>query len=171
MESQYENCYLMTKERYISWVKHPISKNYFSIVWILMMIVTLLLSLNYIMTGDIVFSIFFLYLTFFCVYRRFFRARLMAAKVYKTLCTGIGAVEWERVIRLNGEIEVIDANTTGKYQWNHVLKIIENEKYIILALGRDAGIRLDKAGFTIGTAESLLLDIRQKYSNIEIVVK
>lgn len=115
MEVLFENSYRMSKERYMDWARKPIRKNYFDIMWLVFMSFTLFLFINSILNQDLISSVFYLTLTMFCIYRTFFRSKMMISKQFKVLAMAQGTNEWERVIQFTDYIVVIDGVTTTKY--------------------------------------------------------
>lgn len=171
MEILFENRYIMTKERWMDWANNPIKKNHFTIMWIILMIFTLYLFLNSILSGDIIFSTFYIFMTVFCIYRGFFRTKLLLIKQFKLIASNQGVIEWERVIQFTDIITVIDGNTTSHYQWIQVTKFIENKNYLILVLKNGLGIRVDKNGFTKNIYENFLKYIENQFPNITLSVQ
>lgn len=171
MEILFENRYTMTKERWIDWINNPIKKNHFTIMWLIFIIFTLFLFLNSILSGDIIFSAFYILMTAYCIYRGFFRNRILLIKHFKLIASNQGVMEWERVIQFTDIITVIDGNITAHYQWNQVFKFIENKNYFILVFKYRIGIRVDKNGFTKNTYEEFLQYIKSEYPNITLSVQ
>lgn len=171
MEILFENRYIMSKERYMDWVRRPIRKNYFFIMWVVILSFTVFLFLICILNQDITFSGFSLFLTIFCIYRAFFRSKMMISKQFKVLAMTQGANEWERVIQFNDNIVVIDGVTTTKYNWSQVIELIDSKDYIILMLNKRLGLRLEKDGFSKGSSDTFLQFFKDEYSNIRLSSK
>lgn len=171
MDILFENRYTVTKERWMDWGNNPIKKNHINVIWIILMIIMLLLFLNSILNGFNLFSTFYILMTGFCIYRGFFRRKLLLVRHFKLIARNQGAIEWERVIQFTDDIIVIDGNTTSRYQWVQVVKCIENKNYLILVLGNGLGIRVDKSGFTKNTYENFLKYVKNQFPNIRLNVQ
>jgi len=130
MEILFENRYIMSKERYMDWARKPIKRNYFIIMWLVIMSFTVFLFLNFILNQDLISSIFSLFLTMFCIYRAFFRSKILISKQFKVLAMTQCANEWERVIQFTDYIVVIDGVTTTKYNWSQVVELIDSKDYL-----------------------------------------
>ncbi|MDP4089119.1 MAG: YcxB family protein [Bacillota bacterium] len=168
MEVLFENRYMMTKERYMDWVKNPIRKNYFVIFWLVLMVFTTLMFIISILSNDMLFSFFYVLMAVFCIYRAVFRRKMLSSKYFKSLAVNQGAEEWERVIQFTDNIAIKDGNTTVQYQWEQIDKLIENEKYLILTLKNKLGIRISKDGFTKGTPDTFIQYIKNQYQSIRL---
>jgi hypothetical protein len=171
MEILFENRYKMTKERFMNWAKNPIKKNYLIVLWLILMIITIYMSITSIFNRDIFFSAFYLFLTMFCIYRGFFRTKILISKQFKVLAITQGVDRWERVIQFADCITVIDGITTTKYKWSQIVKLIDNKDYLILTLNNKLGLRIEKDGFTKGTPDSFLQFIISKYPSIHLSIE
>jgi len=171
MEILFENRYTMTKELFFLWAKNPIKKNYFWIFWLVFMVITIIMAIYSALNEDIIFSAFYVLLAAFCIYRGYFRNRVLLAKHFKVLSVNQGSTEWVRIVQFADFIKVSDGNTITQYQWSQIMKVIENEKYYILLLQDGLGIRLDKNGFTKGTSDTFLQYIINNYQSITLVEK
>ncbi len=171
MEILFENRYKMTKKRFMNWAKNPIKKNYFVVLWLILMIITIFMSITSFFNQDIFFSAFYLFLTMFCIYRGFFRTKILISKQFKVLAITQGLDGWERVIEFADCITVIDGITTTQYKWSQIVKLIDNKDYLILMLNNKLGLRIEKDGFTKGTPDSFLQFIKSKYPSIPLSTK
>lgn len=171
MEILFENRYTMTKEQLMDWANNPIKKNYFKIMWIILMILMIAMFCNSILSGDIMFLALYLLMTAYCIYRGFFRNKIILRRQFKIIASNQGAMEWKRVIQFTDSITVIDGNRTSLYQWNQVIKFIETKNYFILVFKYGIGIRVDKNGFTKNTYENFLQYIKNEFPNIPLSVQ
>jgi len=171
MEILFENRYMMNKNRFIEWAKHPIKKNILAIIWFVIMIFTIFMSILSIMNKDIIFFIFYMLMSVFCIYRCFFRTKFLLSKQFKVIAINHGNDEWERVIQFGDSIILIDGNTKTEYQWSQVRELINDRDYLILVLGKGIGIRLAKNGFIKGTADAFLDFIKNECQEISLTTK
>lgn len=168
MEILFENRYRMTRERYKEWAKNPIKKNYFTIIWFILMIFTIFLSIISVLSGDMYFIILSILMIVYCMYRGFFRRKLLLAKQFKVISTNQGVTEWDRIIQFSDNITVIDGNTTTEYKWDQIVSMTDSKNYLILVFKNEFGIRLDKNGFTKGTSENFIEYMRKEHQSIII---
>lgn len=171
METLFENQYTMSKNRYFEWAKRPIKKNAFVYMWLGIMVFTLSMSIFSIINNDIIYFAFYMLLTVFCIYRCFFRAKMLLSKQFKAIAISQGKEEWERVIQIAGSIIITDGNTKTEYQWNQVNELINDKDYIILVFQKGMGIRLDKNGFKKGTTDSFLDFVKKEYQSIPLTTR
>jgi hypothetical protein len=171
MEILFENRYTMSKERFMDWASNPIRKNHFVIMWLVIMSFTVFLLLNSILNQDIFSSVFSLFFTMFCIYRAFFRSKMMVSKQFKVLVMTQGANEWERVIQFTDYILVIDGVTTTKYKWSQVAELIDSKDYLVLMLNKRVGLRIEKDQFTKGTPDTFLQFVKDQYPSIPLSSK
>ncbi|MHB8129840.1 MAG: YcxB family protein [Mobilitalea sp.] len=162
MDIVFENCYTMTKERFLNWAKHPIKKNYFIVLWVVFMILAFIMFFISIINDDIIFSFYYLMFLMFFIYRIFFRIKIIASRAFHIISCNQGSKEWLRVIQFTDCILVIDGNSTTQYQWNQIDKLIDEKEYLILLFKNKRGIRLTKNGFTKGTVELFLQFIKNE---------
>lgn len=171
MEVLFENRYTMSKDRYVNWAKHPIDlikKNVIVFMWLCIMLITSFMSVFCIVNNDLGSSVFYLFMTAFCIYRSFFRAKMLLSKQFKAIAISQGKEEWERVIQFSNSIIVNDGNSKIEYHWSQVNKLIIDKDYIILVFQKGLGIRVDKNGFIKGTTDSFLDYIKKEYQNVPL---
>lgn len=156
MDVKFENCYTITKERYMDWIKHPIKKQYYFLLWALLMAVSILMLIISILDFEMIFSVIYFLFTLFFIYRIFFRTRLLSARAFKIISVNHGCNQWERCIQFSDNITVIDGNVTTLYHWCQVKKLQDNKVYFILVFQNNTGIRLDKQCFTKGNYEEFV---------------
>lgn len=166
MEVLFENCYTMSKMRLDEWAKRPIKKNNISFMWLGVMVFAFFMLVYYILNKNIVFSVLFMLLMAFSIYRYFFKAKIVLTKQFKILSSIQGKEEWERVIQFTNSINVTNGNAKMTYQWSQINEFIDDKDYFILVFKNDVGIRLDKNGFTKGTADSFLDFVKREYQSI-----
>jgi hypothetical protein len=168
MENLFENCYTMSKERYISWAKNPVKKNKLKLIWIVLTFFIAMTMLQAFLSHDFLLLPFYLVLIVFCLYRCFFQNRVLFIKQYKANAASQGKREWERIIKLSDCIHVEDGNIEVQYQWDQVKEYFENKDDFIIVFKNGSGIRLDKKGFVKGTYEEFLVFINNKFDKIII---
>jgi hypothetical protein len=166
MQTLFENQYTISKERYMEWAKNPLKKNYFVIFWLVLMLFAIFLLINAVLINDVLFSAFYLLVIAFCIYRAFFRTKMLISKQFKSLTIIQRATEWQRIIEIADHITVTDGNTTTQYQWSQIKELLDHKNYLVLVFQKGLGIRLDKQGFTKGSCDEFLKYIKDK--NIKI---
>lgn len=97
-----------------------------------------------------------------------FRKRLLLAKQFKAYSIVQGKDEWSRIIELGDKIKVTDGNSALEYEWAQVKGFIIDRDYLILVMARRLGLRLDKSGFTKGTAGSFIEYMKYEHADISI---
>lgn len=170
METFFENQYTMSKNRFIEWAKRPIRKNIFVYIWFVFAAIAFLMSIFFLVNNDTNF-VFYMLLVLFCLYRSFFRAKLLLAKQFKLIAINQGKEEWEREIHIGSSIILNDGNTKAEYQWNQVKELIDDKDYLILVFEKGIGIRLAKNGFKKGTSDSFLDFVKNEYQSIPLTIR
>ena len=144
---------------------------YLFVLWIVLAVFCVFLFINYILSKDIISSFFFLFVTLFCIYRAFFRHKILSSRYFDVLASNQGTNEWERVIQFADDITIIDGNITTQYKWNQIIKIIDNKEYLILVFDKGSGIRVAKDGFTIGDSDTFMEYIKNEHRDIKVIIK
>jgi len=168
MEILFENCYTMSKERYISWAKNPAKKNKLNLIWNVLTFFIAMTMVQALLSRDYLLIPFYFALIAYCIYRSFFQTRVLFVKQYKANAAAQGKSEWERIIRLSSCIDVEDGNIKAQYQWDQVKEYFENGDDYIFVFKNGSGIRLDKNGFRKGTYEEFLVYINDKFDKMPI---
>jgi hypothetical protein len=170
METLYENSYKVSKESYIYWFKHPVRKNYFYIVWIILGAFSLACAISSLLNGGFFLGLFILF-TAFCIYRAFFRNRFFLSRQFKAISLLQGESEWDRNIRLGEYISVTDGHSETQYQWAQVTEVIVDKEYIILVLGKAWGVRLVRNSFTKGDFDGFIGYMKTQHNTIPVRVR
>jgi len=155
----------------MEWAKNPIKKNYFIFLWYVLLVFAIYFFIYSIINKEINSSYYFLLIAVFCIYRCFFRGKILLSKHFKILTINQRANEWDRIIQFADDITVLDGNTTIDYKWSQIEALIDTKNYLILVLQKGLGIRLDKKGFSIGSYEAFLEHIKNNYPSISLSTK
>lgn len=165
----FENKYQIDKNVMMDWSRHPLVKaqrrikNGFRFSWIALGIFFAGYFISSLTKGMGAFAVFYLLMAVFSFYRALVRERINVAAQFKRLSEIQGGAEaWERVIRLEDEIVVVDGQSTSQYQYSQVTDVVGDQKYIALMLGPSVGIRMEHSGFTMGSADELEAFIAHK---------
>jgi len=169
MEALFENQYKLTRERYLSFYKKPIQLNYMKFVWGAFLVISGVMLIISLIDQQQGYAFYYGIIMLFCVYNVFLRNHLLALRTYKMLVTQLGMSEWERKITIGDKIIMTDMNTISEFHWTQIVKTVVNKEYIALVLTNNLAIRLDKTGFTQGTADTFLAYLKSK--NIPIKEK
>ncbi len=142
--------------------KHPFKKNPMFIINYLFLIFCIFMVVFSVILESTYLVVFYLLFMLYCVYRIFFSDKVLFSRAFKNLTISQGSYEWERTVQFGDSIVSIDGNITIKYQWNQVVKLMENEDYLFLEIKTGYGIRLDKNGFTVGSIDEFINFIKSE---------
>jgi hypothetical protein len=174
METLIENKYSVTKEKYMDWVMHPAKKNRLyeqKLLWTAIALFTVYVFIQSILGGDAFFSAYAILMTVFCIYRGFFRMKILASKQFDLLAKSQGASEWERTIKFSDRIKAVDGNTTTQYLYENFKELIDCGDCVALVIDPKQSIRLYKNRFTKGSLKELIDFIKTEHSNIAVNYK
>ncbi len=169
----FENSYLVTKERYKNWVRHPVKKagHIYKTLWILLFIVTLYLSVSSVVKTDTVSSYIFILLSLLCVYQAFIRDIVIANRKFKLLSKQQEADQWQRTVILSDNIEVREGKLVTEFTFDQISELIDLGEYYALGIGtgRDVQyLRLLKNAFVEKTDEDFLDFFKREHEDIPI---
>lgn len=171
---EFENRFLITKERYMNWVKHPIKKsmNYIMrIAWIVLLIFTAGIIFYQVISNDISLILFSCGLALLCIYRVFFRVSIIANKQFKHTVMIQGTDKWERVTTFTDEITVSDGCSVTQFDYDKITELVDYKDYLALGIGpglNKSYLRLAKDGFGQKTAREFVEFIKHSYPKIPI---
>lgn len=165
----FENRYQIDKYVMMDWNRHLLAKGQrrmqkgFRFSWIAMGVFFIGYFIYSLSKEMGAFGLFYLLLAVFSFYRALLRDRIYVGKQFKRLSELQGGAEsWERIIRMEDEIVVVDGGSTSKYSYSQVTDVVGDQKYIALMLGPSMGIRMERGGFTMGSADELEAFIAQR---------
>ena len=169
----FENSYLVTKERYKNWVRHPVKKagHIYKTLWILLFIVTLYLSVSSVVKTDTVSSYIFILLSLLCIYQAFIRDSVIANRKFKLLSKQQEADQWQRTVILSDNIEVREGKLVTEFTFDQISELIDLGEYYALGIGtgRDVQyLRLLKNAFVEKTDEDFLDFFKREHEDIPI---
>lgn len=171
MQPVFENQYVITKNKYLEWAKRPVTKDAFSYIWIALSVFLIVFAIFAIVNGDVLSFSIYLLLELFCIYRLFFRKKLLFLKQFQKIAVIQGKKEWDRIIRFSDKITMIDGNTTTEYEWSQVKEFIIDRDYLLLVMEKRLGVRIDKSGFTKGSCEVFVDYMKNMHDNIPLKVR
>lgn len=158
----FENRYQIDKNVMLDWSRHPLVgtqrrlQKGFRFSWLALGVFFIGYFASSITKGMGAFAIFYLFMAAFSFYRAFLRDRINVGKQFKRFSeVQGGAQSWERIIRMGEEIVVEDGKSISSYQYSQVTDVVGDQKYIALMLGPSIGIRMERSGFTMGSADEL----------------
>ena len=157
----FENSYLVTKERYKDWVRHPVKKarHIVKTLWILLLIVTLYLSFSSVIAVDLTKSYIFIVVSLLCIYQAFIRATVIANRKFKLLSMAQGADQWQRTVTLSDKIAVHEGKTVTEFTYDQITELVDFGEYYALGIGTGPNaqyLRLLKGGFVQKTDQEFL---------------
>ncbi len=171
---EFENRFIITKERYMDWVKHPIKKsmNYLlRFAWIALLVFALGIIALQIISNNISLIIFSCGLALFCVYRVFFRVNIIANKQFIQTVYMQGAEEWERVTTFSDDIAILDGCSETHFDYDKVTELVDSQNYLALGIGPGLGksyLRLAKNGFGQNTEKEFVEFMKSTYPHISM---
>ncbi len=169
----FENSYLVTKERYKNWVRHPVKKagHIYKTLWILLFIVTLYLSVSSVVKTDTVSSYIFILLSLLCIYQAFIRDIVIANRKFKLLSKQQEADQWQRTVILSDNIEVREGKLVTEFTYDQISELIDLGEYYALGIGTGRNVqylRLLKNAFVEKTDQEFLDFFRREHEDIPI---
>ncbi len=167
MNNQFEVRYTVTKERYLKQAENPIKANRLSIVWIILMGVSLYYSYDALVGGYWLFCGFYLLLALFSAFQAFLRVRFFLLRAYKKAAKRQGCDQWVCSIRLGDEISVKNGNTLVTYHWEDIEKYRDQEDAVVLLFDDKSSLRLAKEEFVAGDADQFITFLRKEHPDIQ----
>ena len=142
------NEYQVTWERYRSWVM----ENMFKGARLVMMVIWCVLALSCLalaVSEVSVFSLLYLWLAIFGVYRAFFRTFVLAKKQYRQLAQSYGRENWTRRIAFEDDcISLTDEEKVSlRYAYSDIVKVREKGNTICLVASDKSFLWLYKDAF------------------------
>ena len=142
------NEYQVTWERYRSWVMENMFKGarlVLMVIWCVLALVCLTLAVSEVS----VFSLLYLWLAVFGVYRAFFRTFVLAKKQYRQLAQSYGRENWTRRIAFEDDcISLTDEEKVSlRYAYSDIVKVREKGNMICLDASDKSVLRLYKDAF------------------------
>lgn len=171
MEAQFENQYTVSKKRFFEWGKRPVTTDVITYLWIAIALIIVVFAIVSMAYKDIIYLSFYVFFELFCIYRIFFRNKLLLSKQFKAITIVQGKEEWNRRIEFGDRIRVTDGNTTSEYEWTQVKEFIIDRDYFIFVMAKRLGLRIYKAGFTIGTDESFTEYMKKEHGDISVRIR
>lgn len=171
MDPQFENQYTVSKKSFFEWTKRPVTTDVTTYLWIAIAIIIVAFAIVSMAYKDIFYLSFYVFFELFCIYRIFFRKKLLLSKQFKAIAVVQGKEEWNRRIEFGDRIRVIDGNTISEYEWTQVKEFILDRNYFILVMAKRLGLRIDKAGFTKGTNESFTEYMKKEHGDISVKIR
>jgi hypothetical protein len=168
MDDLFENRYRMTRRRFLDMAAHPVRKVPLPLAWILLLVLALSVAFYSATAADALGTAAFLLLAAGCAFRIFFYASFRAQFRFRSLARVQGAEEWERVVRIADGIVAQDGAVEAVYGWDRVAELKAVPGYLVLLLKGPELIRLDRDGFTAGTAEEFIDHVRASHPEIRI---
>lgn len=168
---EFENRFLVTKELYIEWVKHPIRKSIILLkyFWIFVLAFMIFLACFSITLGETTILSISIVFALFSVYQVAFRTRIIANKQFGVYSNMQGRDQWERVTTFTDKITVTDGCTTMEYTYDQITELINQKDYLALGIGDAADIsylRLLKNGFVGGTDKEFVEFLKSRQPDI-----
>lgn len=171
---KFENRYIVTQQRYMDWVMHPIKnslKYIMKIVWIIMLVLMTSITVYQIVSAQMYFLFFSCLLVLFCGYRVFFRTTIIANKQFKQTVAMQGSAEWERVTTFSDDITVADGCSITEFDYSVITELVDYRGYLALGIGdglNKSYLRLAKDGFGQNTDQEFLDFIKRAQGHIVI---
>jgi hypothetical protein len=167
---EFENRFVVTRELYMDWVRHPIRKSVILMkyLWIALTVLLAAITVISFMSNEFMYVYIAFVLFVYCFYRVFFRTRIMSNKQFNAYSEMQGMPQWERVTTFSDVITVSDGCSTTEHAYDRITEIVNIRDYLALGIGENANIsylRLMKNGFTGGTYEAFFEFIKSKRPN------
>lgn len=142
------NEYQVTWERYRSWVIEKKTKGagpVMMIIWCVFAVICLVLTVSEASS----FSLVYLWLAVFGIYRAFFRTFVLAKKQYRQLARSYGRENWTRRIAFEDDgISLTDEEKVSlRYAYSDIVKVREKGNMICLDASDRSVLRLYKDAF------------------------
>jgi len=170
MDVLFENRYRMTRQRFLDMAAHPVRKSPLPLAWILLLVLALSVAFYSATAADILGAGAFLVLAAGCAFRIFFFASFRAAGRFRSLVRVQGSEEWDRVVRFADGILAQDGAVEAVYGWDQVAELKAVPGYLVLLLKGPELIRLDRSGFTAGTAEEFVDFVRSAHPEVRMTL-
>lgn len=173
---EFENRFVVTKELYMEWVKHPIRKSVVLLkyMWIAILAFMIFLAGFSLTLGEMTIFSISLVVALFSVYQTAFRTRIISNKQFGVYANMQGAAQWERVTTFSDKITVTDGCTTMEYTYDQITELIDQKDYLALGIGDHADIsylRLMKNGFVGGTNKEFAEFLKCRQPDILLLSK
>jgi hypothetical protein len=162
MDIRFENTYEVTKAEYKKWSRVDIWRSPSTYCWLLLMLVSIIFF---------IFLALFLVIEVFCIYRAFFREKLIRAFRYKKMARCQGSNQWKRTILFGERIKVINGDVITIYDWSGQITIRALEEYTVFVSHDSFELVVKNDGFTKGNIDELIELIIQKTGQIKYTEK
>jgi hypothetical protein len=170
----FENRFVVTRERYMDWVKQPIkgsSRGILKIAWTVLFILMLGLVVPAAVYSEILYAYIALIFALVSGYRAFLRTRYMANKQFKQTVYMQGAEQWERVTTFAEDITVADGCSVVHFDYDKATELVDMKDYLALGIGpgrNKSYLRLAKEGFGQNTYKEFTEYVRREHPHIPV---
>lgn len=143
-----KNEYAVTWKLFKTWLIENKLKGIRLVFFIFWNIFTILALISNFITG---FSMFYIFVALYCIYRAFFRDYIFTKKQYNQLAKINGGNDWIRTITIY-DTETYVKEGVAEYKYNNadVINVIEKGDKILLVMNNNMVIRLYKSAFIEG---------------------
>lgn len=163
----FQNEYIMDINRYRHWTSPILTKAKGFRFWLLLTLVGLpTICVLYAIGARQSFKTTALLITLVAFYRGFLFRSMYANKQFRLLSAQFKKKTWMTKIVISDTIQLyMDGKLNNEVQWSQVDKLVEAKSYFDLEVDGDY-LRLDKAKFTQGDAESFLTYMKEQHPEI-----
>lgn len=163
----FQNEYCMDINRYRRWTSPILTKAKGFRFWLLLTLIGLFsICMLYAIGARQNFKTTALLITSAAFYRGFLFRSMYANKQFRLLSAQFKKRSWMTKIVISDTIQLyMDGELNNEVQWSQVDKLVEAKSYFDLEVNGDF-LRLDKAKFTQGDAESFLAYLKERHPEI-----